>query len=136
MVERSYVLIVDAERICLTIAESMVKNLGFSVITACDGVRAVEKYRLNREQIVCVLMDIQMPEMNGIEAFDLIKKQEKNVKVIFASGHLDSSNRKEIEQLQPAGILTKPFSFEELSGLLNEVLDESNSILNGRFHQH
>ncbi len=121
MVERPVVLIVDDEDICLTIAETMVNHIGLSVITAGDGVEALEQYRLHDPQIACVIMDIQMPRMNGIEAFYQLKKTYKDVKVIIASGHLGSANRELLEPLQPAGILKKPFSFEELSELIEKV---------------
>ncbi len=121
MIERPVVLIVDDEDICLTIAKTMVNNIGLSVITAGDGMEALEQYRLYDPNIVCVIMDIQMPRMNGIETFHQLKQTYKDVKVIIASGHLGSANRELLEPLQPAGILKKPFGFEELSELIEEV---------------
>jgi CheY-like chemotaxis protein len=122
MTKHPLVLIVDDEEICRTIAETMVKHIGLSVITAGDGLEAVEQYSLHNDEIACVIMDIQMPRMNGIEAFHQLKKMCKDVKVIIISGHLGDANKKLLEPLQPAGILNKPFNFEEFADLLGEVV--------------
>lgn len=121
MVEQPLVLVVDDEDICLTIAATMVKHIGLSVITAGDGEEALEQYRLHHSQIVCVIMDIQMPRMNGIETFHQLRKIYDNVNVIIASGHLGKANRELLEPLHPAGILKKPFSFEELSEVIGNA---------------
>lgn len=118
MPRRRVVLIVDDEEICLTITSEMVKSLGFSAMTARDGREAVEIFHEHGDQIACVLMDLQMPRMDGIEAYRQLKKIDENVQVVIASGFLNDTYRKLLHPLGPAGYLNKPIRFSEISKLL------------------
>ena len=122
MGQRSTVLVVDDEEICLTITERMLQQQGLPVLTARDGEEAVSLYRIHGEKIGCVVMDIQMPRMNGIEAFRRLKVLKKDVRVIIATGHLSPSSKEQLAQLRLVGYLKKPFSFQELACLLDKAL--------------
>ena len=116
------VLIVDDEEICLTITSQMVEKIGLRAITAHDGIEALEAYQQYGHEIGCVLMDIQMPRMNGIEAFRRLKDISENVRVVIASGYLTNANQELLEPLEPVGYLNKPINFSVLSGMLSKCL--------------
>jgi CheY-like chemotaxis protein len=116
------VLIVDDEDICLSITSKMVEKIGLPVMTARDGIEALEIYQLHGHEIGCVLMDIQMPRMNGIEAFRRLKSICGNVQVVIASGYLYTANQSLIEPLKPAGYLKKPITFDDLSVMVMKCL--------------
>ena len=122
MSQQRIVLIVDDEEICLTITSQMVEKIGLRVITAHDGIEALEAYRQYGNEIGCVLMDIQMPRMNGIEAFRRLKDISENVRVVIASGYLTNANQELLEPLEPVGYLNKPINFKVLSGMLKLCL--------------
>lgn len=122
MSQQRIVLIVDDEEICLTITSQMVEKIGLRVITAHDGIEALEAYQQYGHEIGCVLMDIQMPRMNGIEAFRRLKGISENVRVVIASGYLTDANQELLEPLEPVGYLNKPINFNVLSGMLRKCL--------------
>lgn len=116
------VLIADDDDISLTITESMVKTLGFPVMTAHDGIEAITIFEKNADDIGCVILDIHMPRMNGIMTFRHLRNMHDNVQVIIASGDLNGANRKHLDPLHPAGYLKKPVSYHALSDLLKKCL--------------
>ena len=122
MSQQRMVLIVDDEDICLSITSKMVEKIGLPVMTARDGIEALEIYQQHGHEIGCVLLDIQMPRMNGIETFRRLKSICGNVQVIIASGYLYTANQSLIEPLKPAGYLKKPITFDDLSVMVTKCL--------------
>lgn len=120
--QRPAVLIADDEDIYLVITESMVKKLGLPVMTARDGVEALAIFQAHPDEIGCVILDIQMPRMDGIDTFRGLKKIRDNVLVIIASGYLDRANIEQLNSLHPIGYLEKPFTYQSISDLLRRYL--------------
>jgi PAS domain S-box-containing protein len=69
---------------------SLLKKILKEVITAEDGVQALEKYEENKNEIDLVISDINMPNVNGIELLDEIKSQNPKVPFIFTTAYTDS----------------------------------------------
>lgn len=115
------VLIVDDEEICLTITSEMIKKIGLPAMLARDGLEAVEIFKRHGTGILCVLLDLQMPRMNGIDAFRHIRKQDEKMPVIITSGYLTETNLRLLQPLNPAGYLNKPVSFEDLFTFLRRI---------------
>jgi CheY-like chemotaxis protein len=118
------VLIVDDDDIVLSVVESMVQMLGFPVMTACDGIEAIAIFREHADDIGCVVLDIQMPRMNGIMTFQQLREIRENIQVIIASGYLGEANLDQLGPLQPAGYLQKPVFFQAFSELLKKCLQD------------
>ena len=119
------VLIVDDDDIFVSVTESMIKMIGLPVMKAHDGLEALSIFQKHSDAIGCVMLDIQMPRMNGITAFQHLKKLRGNVQVIIASGYLDDTNRKKLAPLHPAGYLKKPISYHDLSDLLTKCMQQA-----------
>jgi len=115
------VLIVDDEEICLTITSEMVKKIGLPVMLARDGVEAVEIFAQHGADIGCVLLDLQMPRMTGIDVLRHIRKLDEKMPVIITSGYLTGTNLELLGPLNPAGYLNKPVSFEDLLAFLKRI---------------
>lgn len=125
MTRATTILIVDDEEICLTIAAKLIEKLGLDVLLAHDGVEAVELFEKNKDQIACVMLDIHMPRMNGIEAFKRIKAIDKNVDVVIASGYVNATNRKLLDPVNPRGYIKKPVSLDNIIRFLNRYTGKS-----------
>jgi len=121
------ILIADDDAIFLGITASMVKALGYPVLTAPDGAEALELFEQNADNIGCVLLDLHMPKMNGISAFHRIRKLHEHVLVIIVSGCLDDARREQLAPLRPTSYLRKPVTFDVLSEVLNSSLARGGS---------
>lgn len=73
----------DARRFIKTVLE----EFGYTVIEACDGRDAVEKFAENSERIQCVILDIIMPKQNGKDAHNEIIKIRPDISTLFLSGY-------------------------------------------------
>ncbi len=124
MSQTSMVLVVDDDDIFLNITEMMLRKLGLDVMTAHDGIEAISVFQEHAENIDCVVLDLQMPRMNGINVFRHLRNMRENIHVIIASGYLDRANLQQLDPLQPAGYLKKPVSYLALSDLLTKCLPD------------
>jgi PAS domain S-box-containing protein len=116
------ILLVDDEEGTIQVEELMLKELGYQVIPALSGRQAIELYKEKMVDLDLVALDMIMPEMNGKETYDALKRINPDVKVLLVSGY---SLNKQIEELMDEGcngFIQKPFDIVQLSHKLREVL--------------
>ena len=116
------ILLVDDEESLIALGARMLEHLGFTVLTAADGLQAVDLYRERGKEIDLVLMDLTMPHMDGAEAFSELRRLNPDVRVVLASGysHEDVASRFAGKGID--GVLQKPYTLaklrETLAGLM------------------
>ena len=116
------ILLVDDEESLLALGARMLEHLGFTVLTASNGMQAVQCFRDRGKEIDLVLMDLTMPHMDGAEAFGALRRLSPDVRVVLTSGysHEDVAARFAGKGLD--GVLQKPFTLaklqESLAGLI------------------
>jgi len=118
------ILLVDDEEGTIRVEKMMLKELGYSVVPALSGQEAVQLYKENKMTLDLVALDMIMPEMNGKDTYDELKRINPQVKVLLVSGY---SLNKQIEELMDKGcngFIQKPFNIVQLSQKLREVLEE------------
>ncbi len=119
------VLIVDDEEMVRTMAQKMLEYAGFSVLTASDGQQGIELYREHQAEVVCVLLDLTMPEMDGVETFHELCRIREDVRVILFSGYSEQNATRRFSGMKPAGFIQKPYRFDTLISLLREVVQKA-----------
>ncbi|MCP4727646.1 MAG: PAS domain S-box protein [bacterium] len=117
------VLAVDDEKHVRDLTKLQLEKLGYNVILAANGSKAVEIFRKDRN-IDLVLLDMVMPGMPGKETFMALKEIKKDVKVILVSGYSQNGKAKEIIDKGTRAFLQKPFKLHEISKLISDVLKE------------
>ena len=115
------VLVVDDEKSVLRICTKMVQLIGFNVITASDGLDAVAKYRKHQDEIELVLMDLTMPNMDGLTAMAEIYSIRPDIKVILSSGYNKEELSERITGKAPSGFIRKPYSLNDLEAELQRA---------------
>jgi CheY-like chemotaxis protein len=81
------VLLVDDEPTVRVVGQRMLERAGFEVITTEDGVVGVERLREHSADIVCVLLDLTMPNMDGEETYREMRKIRSDLPVIVSRGY-------------------------------------------------
>ncbi|MDD2310640.1 MAG: response regulator [Desulfuromonadaceae bacterium] len=117
---KTTILLVEDENTLLNMEAALLEALGFVVITATNGREALETYRLRGSGIDLVMLDLVMPEMDGIEAYHELRKIDMAVPIIICSGYGAESVENVIAKDERAGFLHKPYNMWELRRLLNE----------------
>lgn len=116
------ILIVDDEPGILMSLEFLMKKEGYEIFIARDGREAIEIVK--NESPAALILDIMMPEVDGFEVCEFVKRNEKtsHIKVIFLTA---KSKDSDIQKGLAAGAdlyLTKPFSTKELVKKVKEIL--------------
>ncbi len=119
------ILLADDENVIRIISGAMIRKMGYKVITAENGRDALDKYSTSRSEIDLVILDMIMPEMNGLEAFREIRKIDPEVKVLFSSGFSREEDLAEIKS-EIAGFIKKPFSEVELSKMIYDSINKND----------
>ncbi len=107
----------------LMIAKSMFKTLGFAVIEAVNGKDALDLYQNKSSEITLVLTDIGMPIMDGYELIRELKKLNPELPIIISSGFGDIDISSKISRKDVAGLISKPYNFNQMREVVNSVID-------------
>jgi UDP-3-O-[3-hydroxymyristoyl] N-acetylglucosamine deacetylase len=114
------VLVVDDEERIRSSLRGILSDEGFRVLDTGNAPSAIEI--VSRESPALVLLDIWMPEMDGIELLRRIKTTRPDVEVIMLSGHGNIQNAVAATRLGAADFIEKPFSVDGLLGSISRVL--------------
>ena len=117
------VLLVEDEVQVKTIAIAMLQKLGFTVLDAANGKEALELYQQNANDITMVVTDMGMPVMNGYELFYRLKQLDPKLPIIISSGFGEVDIASKIPRDHSAGMINKPYRFDQLREVLKEVVN-------------
>jgi two-component system, NtrC family, response regulator AtoC len=124
------ILIVDDEEILNDLLSNHLKNEGFDVSKAYDGLTATELVDANDYDIV--ILDVFLPKKHGLDVLKHIARTEKNIQVIMATGYSDISSAVESLKMGAFDFLLKPFDMNVLKGLLEKALEKRKEILKNK----
>lgn len=116
------ILVVDDEATIREVTKATLENYNYRVITASDGLEALAIYAQQPQSIEVVLMDLIMPEMDGLTAMRALKKINPQVKLIITSGLASKEQVTIAESIGIKAFLTKPYSAEKLLLNLSEAI--------------
>ena len=100
----------------------LIEKLGYTVFKAGSGEDALETYRSKKEYIDLVILDMIMPGMNGEQTFSKLKEIDSDVNVLISTGFSVEGRPSLLLKKGCKGVLQKPFTYEVLSGKINEIL--------------
>ncbi len=127
------ILVVDDERDLLDLIEYNLKKEGFKVLKAENGEEGISKAKEYKPDLI--LLDIMMPKMDGLEAVEIMRKDEdlKKTPIIFLTARSD--DKTEVDGLNKGGddYITKPISTTKLVSRIKAVLrrfDDSEQTAN------
>lgn len=125
----SKILVVDDDAQMRSMISQMLSREGYTVITAENGKDAIARYRQQRADLV--LLDILMPEMDGIEATMHLKREFPAICILAMSGGRRAlSPQFNLDSAQVLGVnatLAKPFTREQLLRAVKQTLENRSS---------
>jgi len=102
----------------------VLKQEGYTVIEAIDGIDSVKKFMENKETVRLLLSDLIMPKMNGKEAYDEMKAWRPGLKAIFVSGYAPDVIRQNMSLESDVELISKPILPYSLLKKVRTLLDE------------
>ena len=117
------ILLIDDEEGTILVEKLMLEELGYTVFPVRSGQQAIDLYNEIKTGFDLVALDMIMPEMNGKDTFDELKKINPKVRVLLVSGY---SLNKAIQELMDSGCMgyiQKPFDIVQLSQRIREALE-------------
>ena len=118
-----HVLVVDDEPKILSMIENFLKNEGFKVSTAQEGIAALRLFAQVQPQ--AVILDLMLPGMNGLDVCKEIRKNS-TVPIIMLTAKTEEIDKLLGLELGADDYITKPFSLKELAARLRAVLRRTN----------
>jgi DNA-binding NtrC family response regulator len=98
---------------------------GYRVLSAKDGMEAVELYHRRKNEIALVVLDIRMPKLNGWDAFQKMKKENPQLKALVATAYATPEVRSGLTRGELRGLFIKPYSVERFLARVSELIRES-----------
>ena len=113
---RGQILVVDDHQVVREVTSQMLASLGYEVVTANDGIEAVELYKQKNDRIDLLIIDLVMPRMGARECLRAIRKINPYARAILSTGYLTSSSAvHELLSEGVIGVVEKPYQLAQLS---------------------
>ncbi len=119
---RNTILVVDDEEGILEISEEYFERKGYKVHTASNGLEAIKV--LGNQKIDCCITDINMPEMDGLELAEYIRKMDNTLPVMVMTGFPSLENTIRTLKNGVVDFLVKPVNLEQMELSLKRIMRE------------
>jgi PAS domain S-box-containing protein len=116
------ILIVDDEDVFREMLKDVLEYLGYHVLEAGNGKKGIDIFKLNQKSIDLVILDMNMPVMDGREMFRSLKKLQPDVKAILATGFTLNGEVQTLMEEGIMGFIQKPFRIADISQAINDIL--------------
>ncbi len=117
------ILIVDDEDFITLLARRVLAEEGYRVITARNGLQALEIYRKLKDEISLVILDFTMPVMDGAEVFAELQQLKPKVAVVLSSGFAEQDKLRTMLARGLRGFIPKPYTQDKLLSQVRQTLD-------------
>jgi two-component system, cell cycle sensor histidine kinase and response regulator CckA len=116
------ILLVDDEDAMREIGRDILEEKGYRVLTAADGLEAVDIYRKRSKEISLVILDLVMPKMDGGQTFLELKRINNSIKTIFCTGFASDAIITQLLSEEHISAIQKPFRPADFLQTVEEVL--------------
>jgi DNA-binding NtrC family response regulator len=119
------ILIVDDERIVLDSCKRVLEADGYSVTLVTSSDEALKA--MSAETFSLVLIDIKMPERDGMSLMREVKEKWPDIPVIIMSGYATNETVTQVSKTDAASFIAKPFTPDELAEAIRKVSEKEGS---------
>ena len=118
---KTKLLLVDDSALARRSLRAILEPEGFDVVEAEDGMVALERYFLDRPDVV--MLDLVMKGMYGLDVLSKLRELDPTARVIVVSADVQSSSMQLVEEAGASGFINKPFERERLLSTVRQVLE-------------
>lgn len=121
------VLIVEDEEMLLELLKAVLEEHGYRVLTAKDGLEAIDVFSSHKDEITLVISDMGLPKLGGWDAFQKMREIRGDAKVILASGYFDYNLKAEMVKAGAFDFIQKPYDVNALIKTIQKLISENGS---------
>jgi len=114
------ILVVDDEQFMVHMLSRILRLLGYKTFGAFNGQQALDIF--HRESVDLILSDIHMPEVNGLELLETVKRERPQVPVVLVTGYGAETGNGDQRRKQASALLSKPFKIADLKRAIDNAL--------------
>lgn len=115
------ILVVDDEEQFLAACSRLLGAMGYDVLAASGGRRAVELVREHKDRLSLVILDLIVPEMSGAKTYEALREIAPRLKVLLSSGFSADGQAQELLERGCDGFIQKPFDLTTLSAKIQSL---------------
>ena len=121
MKNRGHILIVEDNLTNLKLLRDILNFQKFDVLEAIDAKAAIESVEKNYDKLDLILMDLQLPDMGGLEVIEIIKNkpESQNIPIIVVSAHAMEADIKKCREAGCIDYITKPINIQDFINRIN-----------------
>jgi PAS domain S-box-containing protein len=119
------ILLVEDEETLSSLISMFLSGKGYRVLTAADGEAAVQVLQAHVDEVALVFVDLDLPRLNGWDAYKKMKVMNPSLKAILTSGFVPTISQEEMMKGGIRVFLPKPYAPEEVIKRIREELDQS-----------
>jgi DNA-binding NtrC family response regulator len=119
---KARILIVDDETDLRTLLRHILTAQGYQITDAEDGEEAIEL--IKKQKFDIALLDIQMPNINGIQVLKYIKEHSPQTKAVMLTGYADLKHAMEAKEFGARDFIGKPYKLEDVLSTIEHILAE------------
>jgi signal transduction histidine kinase/ActR/RegA family two-component response regulator len=117
------ILVVDDEEMIRMLVRDILEEIGYNVLSAADGIEAVELYKEKDGEIDLVILDMTMPGMGGRETFEKLKEMNPSVRAILSTGYAADERARQMLAMGVKAFVQKPYRIDDLASAVRRTLD-------------
>jgi CheY-like chemotaxis protein len=116
-------LVADDSETVLLMLQRRLEMEGYEVVTATDGVEALDRlHEAGANKPDVILLDAMMPNKSGTEVLEELRDEGSKIPVLMISAHLDAQEPDRMRSLGATDCIPKPFEWEDLIGKIEEIV--------------
>lgn len=119
------ILVVDDDQMLLDMTEELLQFLGHEVFTAKDGAGALNVVSSKGKIFELVILDLSLPDTDGLTLLPKLLAAQPDLKVVLATGSIVNQSKEFLQNQKIAGVLQKPYTFDDLKTLIGKTLQLS-----------
>ncbi|KPV48788.1 hypothetical protein SE17_36175 [Kouleothrix aurantiaca] len=121
MAQPNLVIVIDDEDAVRSVTGRMLERVGFRAKTAGNGLEGISLFSAHAEDVLCVLVDQNMPHMSGEATVRELRALRPDARVVLMSGQSSEDITEQYQTLQLTGFLQKPFNLTDLRATVESI---------------
>ncbi len=117
------ILLLEDDARLRSVAERLLRKVGYRVTAAPDGEQGLVLYRAHRTELDLVVTDLMMPRLGGMRLYEMLRLEGETIRVLFTSGYPEQQFRERASHDPAVAFVTKPWTASELLTQIRALLD-------------